>query len=186
MSSSSTHIWGDGLQNFIRDHQDQLERMEGQLRDLTTMMNQAVKRLMIHMESYRQDLHRVEGINAELLRWVLALEHGWGNPIVIPDSPEPVPVPPPRILGPGSVLVEINNGVNDEQNQAVAEDQVEEVVRWRVTIEEGGVFGIAREEYEDGEDIMDVLRRVEAQDNEIPRYPPVPGYDDPYIPDVQQ
>ena len=53
-------------------------------------------------------------------------------------------------------------------------------------IEEGGVFGIVGEEYEDGEDIMDVLRRVEAQDQEISRYPPVPGYDDPYIPDVQQ
>ena len=38
---------GDGLQNFIHDHQDQLERMEGQLGDLTMMMNQVVKRLMI-------------------------------------------------------------------------------------------------------------------------------------------
>ena len=47
---------GDGLQNFIQDHQDQLERMEGQLGDLTTMTNTAVKRLMIHMESYYWDL----------------------------------------------------------------------------------------------------------------------------------
>ena len=42
------------------------------------------------------------------------------------------------------------------------------------------------EEYEDGEDIMDVLRRVEVWDNEIPRYPEAPSYDDlNYIPDIQ-
>ena len=68
----------------------------------------------------------------------------------------------------------------------MAEDQAEGVVRRRVTIEEGGVFRIIGEEYEDGEDIMDVLHWVEAWDWEIPRYPPVLGYDDPYIPDIQQ
>ena len=69
----------------------------------------------------------------------------------------------------------------------IVEDQVEGVVRRRVTIEEGGVFRIVGEEYEDREDIMDVLRRVEARDWEIPRYPSVPSYDDlNYIPDVQQ
>ena len=46
--------------------------------------------------------------------------------------------------------------MDDEQNQAIAEDQAEGVVRRRVTIE-GGVFRIAGEEYEDGEDIEDVL-----------------------------
>ena len=112
--------------------------------------------------------------------------HGQGNPIRI-DSLEPIPVPPPGGLGPGSVLVEINDGVDDKQNQAITEDQAEGVVRRRVMIEEGGVFGIVGEEYEDGEDIEDVLRQVEAQDREIPRYPPAPDYDDPnYIPDVQQ
>ena len=67
----------------------------------------------------------------------------------------------------------------------MAEDQAEGVVR-RVTIEEGRVFGIVGEEYEDGEDITDVLCRVEAWDQEIPRYPPVPGYNNPFIPDIQQ
>ena len=37
------------------------------------------------------------------------------------------------------------------------EDQAEGVVRRRVSIEEGGVFRIAGEEYEDGEDVEDVL-----------------------------
>ena len=99
----------------------------------------------------------MEGINAELLRQVLALEHGRGNPIMVLDSPELVPIPPPRILGPGSMLVEINDGVDDEWNQVVMEDQVEGVVRRRVTIEEGGVFGVVGELYEEGEDIMDIL-----------------------------
>ena len=65
------------------------------------------------------------------------------------------------------------------------EDQAEGVVRRRVTIEEGRVFGIIREEYKDREDIMDILHRVEAWDQEIPRYPPVLGYNDPFIPDHQ-
>ena len=141
--------------------------------------------LLITNKSYHWDLHQVERLNSELLRQVAALEHIQGNLIIILDSPELVLVPPPG-LGPGSMLVEIDDGVDDEWAQAIAEDQAEGVVRRRVMIEEGGVFGIMGEEYEDGENIMDVLRRVEAQDNEIPRYPPAPGYDTPnYIPDVQ-
>ena len=42
--------------------------------------------------------------------------------------------------------------------QAITEDQAEGAGRRRVTIEEGGVFGVAGEFYEEGEDIMDVLR----------------------------
>ena len=155
---------GNGLQEFIQDHQDCLEWLEDQLGDLTMMTNQAMEGLMIQNKSYHQDLCQVEALNSELLRWVVALEHGQGNPIIIPDSPEPIPVPPPGGLGLGSVLVEIDNRVDDEQNQAVVEDQVEGVVRWRVMIEEGGVFGIIGEEYEEEEDIMDVLHRVEAWD----------------------
>ena len=52
--------------------------------------------------------------------------------------------------------------------------------------EEGRELGIKGEEYEDGEDMTDVLRHIEAQDQEILRYPPVPGYDDPYVPDIQE
>ena len=139
----------------------------------------------IALESYRQDLRRVERLNTELLVRVAALEHGRDNPIKI-DSLEPLPMPPPGGLGPGSVLVEIVDDMDDEWNQAITEDQAEGVVR-RVTIEEGGVFRIVGEEYGDGEDVEDVLRWIEARDREIPRYPPVPSYDDPnYIPDVQQ
>ena len=142
---------------------------------------------MVRSESYCQDLCQVEALNSELLRRVAALEHGQGNLIIVLDSPELVPVPPPGGLSLGSVLVEINNGVDNKQNQAIAEDQAEGVVRQRVTIEEGGVFGVAGELYEEGEDIMDVLQWVEAQDQEIPRYLPALGYDDlNYIPDVQQ
>ena len=128
----------------------------------------------------------MERLNSELLVLVAALEHGRGNPIRI-DSPEPIPVPPPGGLGLGSILVEIDDGVDDEWNQAVVEDQAEGVVRRRVMIKEGGVFGIAGEEHKDGEDIEDVLCQVEARDQEIPRYPLVLDYDDlNYIPDVQQ
>ena len=146
------------------------------------MTENAVGRLSVANESYCWDLRRVEWLNSELLVWVVALEATWDYPIIIPDSPPPIPILAPG----GNLLVEIDDGVDDEWAQAIAEDQAEGVVRRRVMIEEGGVFRIAGEEYEDGEDIMDVLHRVEAWDQEIPRYPPVPGYDNPYIPDVQQ
>ena len=161
-----------------------VERLEDQLSNLTTMMNQAVERLLICNELYCWDLCWVEEINVGLLRRVAALEHGQGNLIFILDSPELVPVPLPGRLGPGSVLIPIDD-INDDQNQAVVEDQAEAAGR-RVIGEEGREWGIVGEEYEDGEDIGDVLHRIEAQDQKVPRYPPVPGYDDPYIPDVQE
>ena len=148
------------------------------------MTNQAVKRLLICNEFYRRDLRQVEEVNVSLLRRVVALEHGWGNPLIIWDSPELVLVPPPGRLGPGSVLIPIND-VDDDRNQAIAEDQAEAAGR-HVVGEEGREWGIIGEVYEDGEDVGDILRQIEARDQEIPRYPPVPGYDDPYIPDVQQ
>ena len=70
-----------------------------------------------------------------LLRRVAALEHGRGNPILVLDSPEPVPVPPPGGLGWGSMLILIDD-VDDNWNQTIAEDQVEAVGR-RVVGEEG-------------------------------------------------
>ena len=98
----------------------------------------------------------MESLNTQLLMWVTALEVTWDHPLEILDSPMPVLVLP-LDLGLGSVLVEINNGVDNEAAQVIMEDQAEGVVRRRVTIEEGGVFGVAREFYEEGENIMDVL-----------------------------
>ena len=106
---------GDGLQDFICDHQDRLEHIEGQLGDLMTMMDVAVRHQDIALEAYCWDLWWVERLNSELLVWVAALKHGQGNPIRI-NSLELIPVPPPGGLGPGSVLVEIDDGVDDAQN----------------------------------------------------------------------
>ena len=52
--------------------------------------------------------------------------------------------------------------------------------------EQVGEWGLEGEEYEEGETMEDILHRVEARDEEVPRYPLVPGYDDPYVPDVQE
>ena len=102
------------------------------------MTNKAVTRLQVWEEQNRQDLRKAEAVNIELLRQVSALEHGQDNPIVIPDSPEALPVRPLFVLGPGSVLIPIND-VDDEQNQMIAEDQawVEEE-RQRLTAEQAG------------------------------------------------
>ena len=90
-------------------------------------------------ESYCWDLCQVERLNSELLVQVTALEATQDHLIVIPDSPLPIPIPAPG----GNLLVEINNGTNDAAAQVITEDQAEGVVRRRITIEEGGVFGIA-------------------------------------------
>ena len=46
---------------------------------------------------------------------------------------------------------------------------------------------MAREFYTEGEDLMDVIHWVEAQDTEIPRYRLAPDYNDPnYILDIQE
>ena len=58
--------------------------------------------------------------------------------------------------------------------------------RQRLTAEQAGEWGFEGEEYEDGETMDDVFQRVEARDAEVPRYPLVPGYDNPYVPDVQE
>ena len=177
---------GDGLQNFIRDHQEELERLSHQVENLTTMTNEAVRRLQVGQERQRADLWMVEAVNAELLRRVAALEHGRENPIVIPDSPEALPVRPPFVLGPGSILIPIDVIIDDERNQMIAEDQARvEEERQRLMAEQVGEWGLEGEEYVEGETMEDVLRRVEARDVEVPRYPLVPGYDDPYVPDVQ-
>ena len=177
---------GDDLQNFIRDHQDHLENLEHQIKNLMMMMNEAVTRLQVQEECNCWDLRRVEEVNAELLRRVTALEHSKANLIVIPDSPGPLPVWPPFVLGPGSILIPIDD-VDDERNQLIAEDQARVAEeRLRMTVEQAGEWGVEGEEYVEGETMEDMLRRVEAQDQEVPQYPLVPGYDDPYVLDVQE
>ena len=64
---------------------------------------------------------------------------------------------------------------------------MEGVVRRKVMIRERGVFRVAREFYEEGKDLMDMIHCVEAWDMEIPRYRLALDYDDlNYIPDVQE
>ena len=69
----------------------------------------------------------------------------------------------------------------------IAEDQAQiEEGRQRLTAEQVGEWGLEGEEYVEGETMEDVLHRVEARDQEVPRYPPVPGYNDPFVLDVQE
>ena len=131
----------DGLWNFICDHQDHLEHLEGLFYDLMMIVENAVGRIVMMMESYRRDLCQVERLNSELLVQVMALEGTWDSPIIIPDSPLPIPIPAPG----GNLLVEIEDGSDDAAAQAIVEDQVEGAGRRRVMIKEGGVFGVAGE-----------------------------------------
>ena len=89
---------------------------------------------------------------------VMALEGYQDNPIVVPNSP-PIPIPAPG----GNLLVEIMDRTDNDMAQAITEDRAEAGVR-RVTVRKGRVFRIIREIYEEGEDIIDMLQRVEAQD----------------------
>ena len=100
------HTFGrNRLQDFICDHQDHLEHLEDQFQDLTTMTEHAVGRLLVANKAQRQLINK-------LLIWVTALEGTCEDPILIPDSLASILVPPPG-LGPGSVLVEIDDGVDD-------------------------------------------------------------------------
>ena len=91
-------------------------------------------------------------MNSELLIWVTVLEGCQDHLIEIPDSPAPIPIPAPG----GNLLVEIMDRTDNDAVQAIVEDQVEAGVI-RVMRVEGRVFGITREIFEEGEDIIDVL-----------------------------
>ena len=73
---------GDGIQNFIHNHQDRLEHLDHQIENLTTMTNKAVTRLQVCEEWNRQDLQRAEEVNAELLWWVSALDTTGNQPFM--------------------------------------------------------------------------------------------------------
>ena len=52
--------------------------------------------------------------------------------------------------------------------------------------EEARVFGVKGEIFEEGEDILDVLRQVVVREQEILRYPEPSQHDDEdYVPDKQ-
>ena len=112
---------GDGLCQFIQDHQDCLEQLEDQLSNLIMMTNWSVMELQLTNKSYHWNLWRVEWLNGELLMRVTVLEGHQENPIEIPDTPPPILIPPPG----GNILVEIVDGMDDEAVQAVVEDQAE-------------------------------------------------------------
>ena len=110
----------------------------------------------------------------------VVLEGCQGNPIEIPDMPPLIPIPAPG----GNLLVEIIDGTNNEAAQAMTEDMAE-VVNY-VEGEEARMLGVEGEIFEDREDMLDVLRWVVVQEQEILRYQPPPTYDDKnYIPDRQ-
>ena len=104
---------------------------------------------------------------------VMVLEGYQDNLIEIPDSSALIPIPPPR----GSLLVEIQDGTDDEANQAVVEDLAEgQYCLEGVDTKELELVG---EVYEEGETILDVMRWLNQRDEEIPRYLNPPNYFDP-------
>ena len=116
---------GNGLHQFIGDHQDHLEQLEDQLSDLIMMTEQLVIELHLTVEAYHWDLCWVERLNGELLIRVMVLEGHQGNLIKIPDIPPLILIP---ALG-GNLLVEIVNRTDNDMVQVVVEDQVEAGVR---------------------------------------------------------
>ena len=83
-------------------------------------------------------------------------------------------------------MVEIIDGTDNDVVQAVAEDQVKVVVVNWMAGKEVRVLGVEGEIFKEGEDMLDILCRVVARDQEIPRYLNPLRYDDlNYIPDRQ-
>ena len=172
---------GDGLCQFIQDHQDHLAQVEDQLGNLIMMMDWTCQDLQITNQVLNQDVVQIERLMDKHLVRVMVLEGTQGNLIEIPNSPALIPVPPPG----GNLLVEIIDGMDDEVAQVIIEDQVEGQ-GLRVEGEEVRDLGVEGEVFEEGEDMLDVLRWMVARDQEILRYPEPPHYDDlNYIPDRQ-
>ena len=141
------------------------------------MTDQTCWDLQITNQVLNWDVSQLERLVDELLVRVTVLEGTQGNLIKIPDSLALIPIPLPE----SNLLVKIVDGIDDDMAQVIVEDQA------GVSVTEGRAFGIDGEIFEEGEDMYDVLWQVVARDQEIPRYPKVPGYDDlNYIPDRQE
>ena len=121
---------GDGLRNFISDHQTRLEEGEanmdalrGEMAWMRTSLEQveAMNWILIKdNQAFFASINMLLGAQQAIYEWVTALEGTRDNPIEVPDSPRPIPIPPPAEEG---QLVEIKEVEGeDERVQAWVED----------------------------------------------------------------
>ena len=108
----------------------------------------------------------------ELLIQVMVLEGHQGSPIEISDSLAPILIPSPG----GNLLVEIQDRTDNKQNQVNVEDLTEG--QGQLEGEEAEELELVGEIFEDGETIMDVLRRRNQREDEVPKYLDPPDYFD--------
>ena len=97
---------GDGLRQFIGDHENHLVEVEEGRREDFTLIN--------------WENNQLHWLVNKLLVQVMVLEGCQDSPLEIHDSPILIPIPPPT----GQLLVEIDD-INDEWNQAITKDLVE-------------------------------------------------------------
>lgn len=118
---------GDGLRDFIGDHQNRLEEGEanvdalcGEMARMRTSLEHVVESNRILVEDNRAFfacINMLVGAQQTLYERVTALEGTRENPIEIPDDEEPVPVPPP--VGAGR-LVPIEEELTEEERAVLA------------------------------------------------------------------
>lgn len=121
---------GDGLRDFISDHQTRLEEGEanmdalrGEMAWMRTSLEQveAMNWILIKdNQAFFASINMLLGAQQAIYEWVTALEGTRDNPIEVPDSLRPIPIPPPAEEG---QLVEIKEVEGeDERVQAWVED----------------------------------------------------------------
>jgi len=166
-----------GLGRGMTQIEREVERVDEAVVEHTTLIAEAqgdIETLIAEARRKDHEIDRLRGLVDELLNRVTALEGRQDNPIEIPDSPVPLPV---RIqIDDAHRLVPIEELVPDSEGEEDGGVDLEEVFQVR-----------PGEEYVDGETILDVLRRRNAREEEVPEYVAPPDYNDPgYVSDHGQ
>ena len=166
-----------GMGRAMNRIEREVERVDEAVVEHTTLIAEAQGDIeMLIAEARRKDheIDRLRELVDELLNCVTALEGRQDNLIEIPDSPVPLPV---QIhIDDAHRLVPIEELVPDSEGEEDGGVDLEEVFQVR-----------PGEEYVDGETILDVLRRRNAREEEVPEYVAPPDYNDPgYVSDHGQ
>jgi len=168
---------GMGLQDFMSDHKNRLAEVES----FPEIIDSHLRYLQRQEREQEGEICNLRGLVGQLLERVTVLEGRRDTLIEILDSPIALPVhimiPKEHRLAP---IEELNpNSREDEERWAITEDQAQ-VLEGRDAEE----LGITGEVFVDGEDALDVMRRVRLRGDEVPEYEQPPEYNDPgYISD---
>ena len=167
-----------GMGRAMNRIEREVTRLDESLGEQTTLVAEAqgdIETLIADARRKTATIDRLERLVDELLERVTVLEGRQDNPIEIPDSSTPLPI---RI-----VIDDAHRLVPIEELVPSSEDgeegvNLDEVFQVNPDLEE--IYRVRPgEAFEEGEMILDVLRRRNARAEEVPKYVDPPAYNDP-------